>query len=148
MEILAYADDLAIICRDEKELLKVMSILDEWTMENKILVNKKKSGVLIVDCNKRERKEINGYHAKTNYRYLGMVLYRAIDPRGSVIFVNNKLQDYLTRNNRIIKKYFTPRSLIILGRYYQESKIIYGLNGFLDMSHAIDVAQRASLKYL
>jgi hypothetical protein len=77
-----------------------------------------------------------------------MVLDKNIDPRGSVILVNNKLQDYLTRNNWIIKKYFTPRSLITLGRYYQESRIIYGLNAFLDMGNVIDIAQRASLKYL
>jgi hypothetical protein len=147
-EVLAYADDLAVICSDEEELLRAMDVLDKWSMENEIMINKKKSGILIVDCQKTERKEIEGYPVKVNYKYLGIILNKAIDPRGSVILINNKLKGYLKRNDWIVKRFFTPKSLIVLSKYYQESRIIYGLNPFLDMGDVIDIAQRAALKYL
>jgi hypothetical protein len=35
-----------------------------------------------------------------------------------------------------------------MSKYYQESKIVYGLNPFLDMGDVIDIAQKAALKYL
>jgi hypothetical protein len=147
-EVLAYADDIAIICRDEDELNKVIDTLDKWSSENDIMINKKKSGVMIIDCEKSSRKDIRGYPVKVNYKYLGVILNAAIDPRGSVILINKKLKGYLSRNDWIVKKFFTPKSLIILNRYYQESRIIYGLNPFLDMGDVIDIAQKASLKYL
>lgn len=147
-EVLAYADDIAIICRDEDELNKVIDTLDKWSLENDILINKKKSGVMVIDCEKTSRNDIRGYPVKVNYKYLGVILNAALDPRGSVIFINKKLKGYLSRNDWIVKKFFTPKSLIVLNRYYQESRIIYGLNPFLDMGDVIDIAQKASLKYL
>jgi len=101
-----------------------------------------------VDYEKISRTHIQGYPVKMNYKYLGIVLNKALDPRNSVIMINNKLKGYLSRNDWIVKKFFTPKSLITLSRYYQESRIIYGLNPFLDMGDVIDIAQKASLKYL
>jgi hypothetical protein len=89
-----------------------------------------------------------GYPEKVNYKYLGVILNAAFNLRGSVIFINKKLKGYLSRNDWIVKKFFTPKSLIVLNRYYQEPRIIYGLNPLLDMGNVIDIAQKASLKYL
>ena len=42
LEVLAYADDVAIICKNRQELDKVIVLLKNWTTTNEIAVNKKK----------------------------------------------------------------------------------------------------------
>ena len=48
-EILAYADDLCVLCRDKNELLSAIKRIDKWSIENGINVNRKKWNF----CNKR-----------------------------------------------------------------------------------------------
>jgi len=43
-DVLAYADDMAMICRNREELDKVIDLLEEWSNLNGIAVNKKKVG--------------------------------------------------------------------------------------------------------
>jgi hypothetical protein len=40
-DVLAYADDIAVICRNREELEKVIDLLEEWSNVNEIAVNKK-----------------------------------------------------------------------------------------------------------
>ena len=58
-DILAYADDLAIICQNEETLIRVMNDIQKWSDNNTIGINKSKSGILISGI--ENRKEINGY---------------------------------------------------------------------------------------
>ncbi len=72
-EVLAYADDIAILCRSKEELLKAMDMVEKWGAANGMEVNKKKSGVLpVLNGDKVER--INGYPVKGAYKYLGIQL--------------------------------------------------------------------------
>jgi len=41
-DVLAYADDIAVICRNREELDKVIDLLKKWSNVNEIAVNKKK----------------------------------------------------------------------------------------------------------
>ena len=41
-EILAYADDLCVLCQDKNELLRAIKRIDKWSKENGINVNRKK----------------------------------------------------------------------------------------------------------
>ncbi len=43
-DVLAYADDIAVICRNREELDKVIDLLEESSNVNEIAVNKKKVG--------------------------------------------------------------------------------------------------------
>jgi len=43
-DVLAYAYDIAMICRNSAELDKVIDLLEEWSNVNEIAVNKKKVG--------------------------------------------------------------------------------------------------------
>ena len=43
----AYADDLAVIGICKANLLDAINIIEEWSEENKMIINKKKSGILI-----------------------------------------------------------------------------------------------------
>jgi hypothetical protein len=47
-EVLAYADDIAVLWKDEEQLLRVMDILEKWSINTCIGINKEKSGILIV----------------------------------------------------------------------------------------------------
>ena len=44
-EILAYADELCVLCQDKNELIWVIKRIDLWSKENGINVNRKKSGI-------------------------------------------------------------------------------------------------------
>ena len=46
-EILAYADDLCILCEGINQLLNVFKKIERWSELNGIKVNKKRSGIMI-----------------------------------------------------------------------------------------------------
>ena len=47
-EILAYADDLYILCEGINQLLNIFKKTERWSELNGIKVNKKKSGIMIL----------------------------------------------------------------------------------------------------
>ena len=53
-EVLAYADDLCVLCEGINQLTNALKIIDNWTKLNGINVNKKKSGIMMLK-NKMER---------------------------------------------------------------------------------------------
>ena len=59
-EILAYADDLCILCEGINQLLNVLNKIEKWSILNGINVNKKKSGIMILKGTD-DRSEIEGY---------------------------------------------------------------------------------------
>ena len=42
----AYADDLAIVGRYKSQINKAIDITEDWTTKNKMIINKKKSGII------------------------------------------------------------------------------------------------------
>ena len=67
-EILAYADDLCIICEGFNQLLNVLNKIEKWSKLNGINVNKKKSGIMILKGTD-DRNEIEGYPIIKQYKY-------------------------------------------------------------------------------
>jgi hypothetical protein len=147
-EILAFADDLAVICRSRAELLKVMAIIESWSLENEIKVNKKKSGILFIQNRKCQETEIEGYPIRNNYKYLGIRINDKLSPRSHLISVNVKLTNYLKKNEYLIKQFFTPKSLILIAQYYQMSRLSYGISAWLDQGDIMEIAERMRTKYL
>ena len=98
-EILAYADDIAIICKNKKELINVMNIIEKLSINNKIKINKKKSGILILEKNSNEDKDINNYPLKNKYKYLGITINYNLDPMNHIYNINKKLYEYIKRKN-------------------------------------------------
>lgn len=146
-EILAYADDLAVICKNKQELDKVIDILENWATTNEIAVNKKKSGILIVDNDRNNMHQYKGYPIRVTYKYLGMKLNNQLNPLSGLEETKKKLDVFLMRNNWINRFTLTPKSLINLSMYYQRSRVIYGMSCFLDMKNIIDSVERGNLKY-
>ena len=146
-EILAYADDIAIICKSKDELLKAMDIIDKWCLKNDVRINKKKSGILILQNDSIYDKDINGYPLQNQYKYLGIMINSSIDPSNHIYETNKKLALYLKRNQWLMRSYFTPRSLLLLANYYQMSRLSYGMCVFLDNDKIMDNLEKARMKY-
>ena len=147
-EALAYADDVAVICKNRQELDKVIDLLESWAITNEIAVNKKKSGILVIDNDRNDMHQYKGYPVKVTYKYLGMKLNSQLSPVTSLEETKKKLEVYLTRSNWIYKFNLTPKSLINLSMYYQRSRVIYGMSCFLDMKGIIESVKEAILVIL
>ena len=147
-EILAYADDIAIICKNKNELLNSMEIIDKWALNNNIKINKNKSGIIILQHNNNKDKNINGYPLKNQYKYLGITLNYNIDPTNHLYNINKKLSEYLKRNHWLIKKYFSAKSLLEIANYYQISRLTYGMCIFIDEKNIMESLEKARMKYI
>ena len=51
-----YADDLAVICDGESRLFEAMDLIETWAGHNDIEVNKKKSGILVIQIDNNKKK--------------------------------------------------------------------------------------------
>ncbi len=64
-QVLAYADDVAIIFHTKDQLSRAMIIIETWCRENSMIVNKSKSGILYLQHQKGRKKnfgvELKGY---------------------------------------------------------------------------------------
>jgi hypothetical protein len=128
-------------------LSKVIDALEKWAEENEIEVNKKKSGILIIDNDRHDMHEFRGYPIKVTYKYLGLTLNNALSPRTGLEAMKKKLDVYISRSGWINKKFFTPKTLLSLAGYYQHSRIVYGMSCFLDMKDIIESVQKGAMIY-
>ena len=112
--------------------MKAMDIIDTWANNNNIIINKNKSGIIILQHNNNKDKNINGYPLKNQYKYLGIMFNYNLDPTNHLYNINRKLSDYLKRNQWLLKKYFSAKSLLQIANYYQISRLAYGMSIFID----------------
>ena len=128
-DVLAYADDIAIIC-NKSQLDKCFAVLEDWSVKNKIEINKKKSGILAFDNLPKlcEGKVYNDFPLVRNYKYLGVWVNDSITFSYQITKSKDRLRDYCKRNKKLIRTYFSPRSLIKIFNYYQKSRMVYGMS--------------------
>ena len=50
---MAYADDLVIIGESKRQLRQALKVVNEWTEEAHMTINKKKSGIMYLRKNRR-----------------------------------------------------------------------------------------------
>jgi hypothetical protein len=145
--ILAYADDTVLICESKVRLLDSIKLLEDWCDRNKI-VNKKKSGNIIINDDGTDANNINGYPVVLEYKYLGVLVNTKLSPKYHIWHIGDKFGEYLKRNFMIHKKYFTPMSLIRIIDYFVKSRISYGLCCFLDNAAIINRVETILVKHL
>ena len=146
-EILAYADDLAVICENETTLVEVMKVIHRWSEENGIMVNKKKSGILVIQ-GKEDRKEINGYPIVKRYKYLGVLIDSQLNCKDHIQSVRKRLESYFSRNFMINSRFFSVKSILTLFGYFQRSRLLYGMNCFVDLLSPIRTLESITLTNL
>ena len=71
-EVLAYADDVAVICLRESELENVVKVLEKWSLKNKMVINHKKSGIMYLFTFKQAEGTKYGFPLVNYYRFLGV----------------------------------------------------------------------------
>ena len=89
-EVLAYADDLCVLCDGRNQLNNVIKIIDKWSKLNGINVNKNKSGIMILKNDIKEKDNIDGYPIIREYKYLGILISPIPNPQ-SPYFLSNKI---------------------------------------------------------
>ena len=98
----AYADDLAMVGRSKANLLDAINIVEKWAMENKLIINKKKSGVMIHKYRGKAAKQDKGfireYPYKSEYTYLGIVIDRNLTLRKQL----EKMQTKMEKGKKIL----------------------------------------------
>lgn len=75
---LAFADDVVVICQGKVQLNEAITLVEEWSEENRISVNKEKSGILQIRQDRRtpapSMQTWKGYPIVESYSYLGVTL--------------------------------------------------------------------------
>ena len=96
-DILAYADDILILCENKSLLNKCIDIVEEWSQKNNLKINKSKSGI-IEFRHRRNRKTVletgqtfREYPILDKYKYLGTWLSNKIELDPQLQFINNKV---------------------------------------------------------
>ena len=135
---LGFADDTGYVCRDLKELEKVIDALEEWSRVNGISINRKKSGILIINDDAIDCNNIRGFPVVTEYNYLGVCIDSKLRPGRHISKIRSKLKVYLNKNRMLQQKYFTPFSLLRIFEYFVKSRVSYGISCFMDDSTQIN----------
>ena len=68
IDAFAYADDLAMIGLSKANLLNAINIVEQWARENKLIINKKKSGVMIHKYRGKAANEDKGFIREFPYK--------------------------------------------------------------------------------
>jgi hypothetical protein len=108
-DILMYADDILILCNTPEQTEKCIHIIDAWSSDNGMQLNKKKSGIVVFApriakqipymCRKEkewkvEINDINGVPIVPKYKYLGTILDNKLVMKTQLNFIRKKA-DYL-----------------------------------------------------
>ena len=99
-EVLSNADDLAIIVEGKNSLNNIFQIIDNWSKENGINVNKSKSGIMLI-----KGWIIQEYPVIKEYIYLGIIIDNKLKITKHIGNIDKKLNEYFSCNF-ILKKIF------------------------------------------
>ena len=143
-EILAYADDLCVLCQDKNELIRVIIKIDLWSRDNGINVNRNKSGIFVVK-GKEQNDNIEGYPIIKEYKYLGILINDKLNIQNHIGLINKKLSEYFRKNYFLNQRYFSVKSIMLLFNYFHKSRLYYGLPAFIDQTAAINRVYRSIL---
>ena len=119
-EILAYADDLCVLCQDKNELLRAIRIIDKWPKENGINVNRKKSGIFVIR-GEEQKDNVEGYPIINEYKYLGILINKKLNIQNHIGSINKKLSEYFHKNYFLNQRYFSVKSIMLLFNNFLKS---------------------------
>ena len=137
-EVLAYADDLCVLCDGRNQLNNVIKIIDKWSKLNGINVNKNKSGIMILKNDIKEKDNIDGYPIIREYKYLGILINFKMNIQNHIGMIDKKLNEYFKKNFILNKRYFSVKSIMLIFGYFHKSRLLYGLPAFIDQKSKIE----------
>jgi len=110
-DLLFYADDILILCSSMEQLRTTINTLEEWTIANGMVLNKKKSGIVVFagrfqshipfmkssDSNIQGRKrwiasgsDFLGFPIVEQYKYLGTILNSKLTCKPQIEYIKKK----------------------------------------------------------
>jgi hypothetical protein len=93
--IRAYADDICITSTNFVRFKDCIKYVEEWCGTNNMIVNKRKSGIMICDWRTRGKgttaEEIMGYPIVTEYKYLGGIINRNMKVKEHLDYIDRKI---------------------------------------------------------
>ena len=78
-DLLFYADDLLTLCDTQEQLAKCIQVIEKWSKDNGMLLNKKKSAIVIFSSRRKRKipdlgEQLLGIPIIKQYKYLGTIL--------------------------------------------------------------------------
>ena len=96
MDAFAYADDLAVIGFDRCRLFKTLDLAEEWARFNNMVINKKKSGIILHKgrgpISKRDKGLIRDYPIQKYYKYLGIFIDSNLNFGQYIQYIKQKIE--------------------------------------------------------
>ena len=81
----------------KNELLRAIRIIDKWSKENGINVNRKKSGIFVIR-GEEHKDNVEGYPILNEYKYLGILINKKLNIQNHIGSINKKLKEYFHKN--------------------------------------------------
>ena len=78
--VLAYADDTAVVFLSKEQLNKIIRTIEDWCINNKMELNRLKSGIIFLENDNLVGTTFAGFPVVKNYKYLGYLINRELDP--------------------------------------------------------------------
>ena len=139
---------MAVICDREHRLNEAMDLIETWAGQNDIEVNKKKSGILVIQNDNNKEKEYRGYPVKNWYKYLGIRMNKELNPMVHLEETRKRLNVYIKRNEYLINEYFSPKTRVQLCQYFQETRLAYGMCTFLDDKLVVEKLEAIRMTFM
>jgi hypothetical protein len=137
------------VCENIVSLHAAISTIEAWYELNDIELNKTKSGIMIINCNRELAKDhIKGIPIVDEYKYLGVLLGNDLDVKRHITSVKSKVSSYFERYSWLKKRYFTPKSLMILIDYFIKSRLMYGMCWFMRTRNNVEGLDSAAMKHI
>lgn len=125
---LAYADDLVTV-GTEAQLLKAFEIIQRWSQENRLIINKSKCGILPLRKGNNtaitQHESFEGIPLVEEYTYLGVVMNQSGTIMNHLKSIDTKLKFYSDNLYKI--RYLDPRAGVRLWQVLARPRITYGI---------------------
>ena len=96
-DLLAYADDLLVLCSSPHQLRQVIKIIQKWSKENNLGLNAKKSGIVefLPRCGNQKSflklgSQFEGIPIVSEYKYLGLWLDKKLTMKPQLTHIRRK----------------------------------------------------------
>ena len=148
-EVLAYADDVAVISVNDRQLKQACDIIEAWSKLNLMKINYHKSGIMYLYSNSNNLPATRyDFPVVKFYKFLGVWINIHMNCAKQIDHINQTLEVYLQRNGLLMFKYFSPRSLMKINHYFHASRLMYGMLAFLDIDSCIEDLNKKVMKYM
>lgn len=127
-QVLCYADDIAIFFHDRPQVNNAINTLKEWSTNNDMRINHKKSGIMFgaIGDVRRFPHKYKDYPVVSGYKFLGMTFRRTNNLTDHITAMKVKTNFIIGRINWIPNETITPYQKILLWILLVSSSLTYG----------------------